>query len=60
VNNKYHNQIIDIVTMGLIPSTSQTKTLKLGIHSFPAWHSALKRWCGKQAGKFTCVHWQST
>jgi len=24
------------------------------IHSFPAWHSALKEHCGIQAGKFRC------
>ena len=33
---------------------SYQKTLKVGIHSFPAWRSALRRGCGKQAGKFAC------
>ena len=33
---------------------SYQKTLKNGIHSFPAWRSALEGYCGEQAGKFTC------
>ena len=33
---------------------SYQKTLKNGIHSFPAWHSAFKGGCGEQAGKFAC------
>ena len=33
---------------------SYQKTLKNGIHSFPAWRSALKGYCGEQAGKFAC------
>ena len=31
----------------------QTNELKIGIHSFSAWCSALKEQCGEQAGKFT-------
>ena len=30
------------------------KTLKNGIHSFPAWRSAFRGGCGEQAGKFAC------
>ena len=41
------------VDSGLIPS--RVKPIKIGIHSFPAWRSALKRQCGEQAGKFTCA-----
>ena len=34
--------------------SGQTNDFNIGIHSFPAWHSALKALCGKQADKFTC------
>ena len=30
------------------------KTLKNGIHSFPAWRSAFRGGCGEQAGKLAC------
>ena len=33
---------------------SNQKTLKNGIHSFPAWRSAFMGGCGEQAGKFAC------
>ena len=33
---------------------SYQKTLKNGIHSFPAWRSAFRGGCGEQAGKFAC------
>ena len=33
---------------------SYQKTLKNGIHSFPAWRSAFRGGCGEQAGKFDC------
>ena len=33
---------------------SYQKTLKNGIHSFPAWRSAFRGGCGEQAGKFPC------
>ena len=33
---------------------SYQKTLKNGIHSFPAWRSALRGCCGEQAGKSAC------
>ena len=42
------------VASGLIPSRVKPMTLKIGIHSFPAWRSALKGQCGEQAGKFAC------
>ena len=34
--------------------SGQTNDFKIGIHSFPAWRSALKGQCGEQAGKLTC------
>ena len=34
--------------------SGQTNDLKIGIHSFPAWLSALKGQCGEQAGMFIC------
>ena len=34
--------------------SGQTNDFKIGIHSFPAWRSALKGQCKEQAGKFTC------
>ena len=43
------------VDFGFIPLVeSYQKTLKNGIRSFPAWHSAFRGGCGKQAGKFAC------
>ena len=33
---------------------SYQNTLKRGIQSFPAWRSAFRGGCGKQAGKFAC------
>ena len=41
------------VDLGFIPLVeSYQKTLKDGIHSFPAWRSAFRGFCGEQAGKF--------
>ena len=50
------------VDQGFIPLIeSYQKTLKNGIHSFPAWCSALRGGCGEQAGKFAgCVFGQGT
>jgi len=47
---------------GFVPLVeSDQKTLKVGIHSFPALCSALKRVSVKKAGKFTsCVLGQGT
>ena len=43
------------VDLGFIPLVeSYQKTLKNGIHSFPAWRSACRGGCGEQAGKFAC------
>ena len=43
------------VDQGFIPLVeSYQKTLKNGIHSFPAWRSAFMGGCGEQAGKFAC------
>ena len=43
------------VDLGFIPLVeSYQKTLKNGIHSFPAWRSAFREGCGEQAGKFAC------
>ena len=43
------------VDLGFIPLVeSYQKTLKSGIHSFPAWRSAFREGCGEQAGKFAC------
>ena len=40
---------------------SYQKTLKKGIHSFPAWRSAQKGQCAEQASKLACcVHGQGT
>ena len=44
-----------LVHLGFIPLVeSYQKTLKNGIHSFPAWHSEFRIGCGEQAGKFAC------
>ena len=43
------------VDLGFIPlAESYRKTLKNGIHSFPAWRSAFSGGCREQAGKFAC------
>ena len=43
------------VGLGFIPLAElYQKTLKNGIHSFPAWRSAFRGGCGEQAGKFAC------
>ena len=43
------------VDLGFIPLVEPyQKTLKNGIHSFPAWRSAFREGCGEQAGKFAC------
>ena len=43
------------VDPGFIPLVeSYQKTLKNGVHSFPAWRSAFMGGCGEQAGKFAC------
>ena len=43
------------VDWGFIPLVeSYQKTLKNGIHSFPAWRSAFMGGCREQAGKFAC------
>ena len=40
---------------------SYQKTLKNGIHSFPAWRSLIRGGCGEQVGKFAfCVLGQDT
>ena len=51
-----------LVDLGFIPLVeSYQKTLKNGIHNFPAWRSAFRGDCGEQAGKFACcVLGQST
>ena len=48
----YASQSVDY---GFIPLVeSYQKTLKSGIHSFPAWRSAFMGDCAEQAGKFAC------
>ena len=48
----------ETVDLGLIPGRVKSKTLKIGIHSFPAWRSAIKATvkasavCGRQKGPF--------
>ena len=43
------------VDLAFIPLVeSYQKTLKNGIHSFPAWRLTFRRGCGEQAGKFAC------
>ena len=43
------------VDLGFISQVeSYHKTLKNGIHSFPAWRLAHKGQCGEQAGKLAC------
>ena len=44
-----------LVDLGFIPLVeSYQMTLKNGIHSFPAWHSAFRASCGEQSGKLAC------
>ena len=44
------------VDLGFIPLVeSYQKTLKNGMHSFPAWRSAFRGGCGEQAGKFALI-----
>ena len=46
---------LQLVDLGFIPLVeSYQKTLKNGIHGFPAWRSAFRGGCGEQAGKFAC------
>ena len=44
------SQSVDLGFIFLVESYQ--KTLKNGIQSFPAWRSAFKGCCGKQASKF--------
>ena len=46
------SQSVDLGFISLVESYQ--KTLKNGIHSFPAWRSAFRKGCGEQAGKFAC------
>ena len=46
------SQSVDLWFIPLVESYQ--KTLKNGIHSFPAWRSAFSGGCGEQAGKFAC------
>ena len=46
------SQSVDLGFILLVESYQ--KTLKNGIHSFPAWRSAFRGGCGEQAGKFAC------
>ena len=46
------SQSVDLGFISLVESYQ--KTLKNGIHSFPAWRSAFMGGCGEQAGKFAC------
>ena len=43
---------IDLEFIPLVESYQ--KTLKNGIHSFPAWRLAFREDCGEQSGKFDC------
>ena len=51
-----------LVELGFIPLVeSYQKTIKNGIHSFPAWRTASRENCGEQADKFAgCVLGQGT
>ena len=46
------SQSVDLAFIPLVESYQ--KTLKNGIHSFPAWRSAFSGGCGEQTGKFAC------
>ena len=49
------------VDLGLNPLVElYQKTLKNGIHSFPAWRSAFRGGCGEQHCKFACILGQGT
>ena len=48
----YASQSVDLGFNPLIESYQ--KTLKNGIHRFPAWRSAFRICCGEQDGKFAC------
>ena len=50
----YRASVSWAVDSGFDSESGQTNDFKIGIHSFPAWRSALKGQCGEQAGKFTC------
>ena len=50
----YRASVSWAVNSGFDSESGQTNNFKIGIHSFPAWRSALKGQCGEQAGKFTC------
>ena len=52
------SQSVDLGFISLVESYQ--KTLKNGIHSFPAWCLAFRGGCGEQAGKFACVLGQGT
>ena len=53
------SQSVDLGFIFLIES--HQKTLKSSSHSFPAWRSAQKGWCGEQACKLVCcVYGQGT
>ena len=41
--------------LGFASESGQTNDFEIGIHSFPAWRSALKGQCGEHAGKYTCA-----
>ena len=46
------SQSVDVEFISLVESYQ--KTLKNGVHSFPAWRLAFRGGCGEQAGKFAC------
>ena len=47
-----------LVDLGFVSQVeSYQKTLKNGIHSFPAWRSAQKGQCGELASKLACCPW---
>ena len=52
------SQSVDLEFIPLVESYQ--KTLKNGIHSFPAWRWAFKGCCGEPVGKFACVFGQGT
>ena len=42
----------EAVDLGSIPGPVKPKTIKIGIHSFPAWRSEASSVCGKQVGRW--------
>ena len=60
INNPHDGVVVEAsalqsVDLGFISLVdSYQNTLKNGIDSFPAWHSAQNGQCGKQAGKLAC------